>query len=45
MRHEDAPPAAAYGHAEAIDEAVGFLAGREYLPSARAQQTLGTLRR
>ena len=45
VRHEDAPPAAAYGHAEAIEEAVGFLAGREYLPSERAQQTIATLRR
>jgi hypothetical protein len=45
VRHEDAPPAAAYGHAEAIEEARGFLADREYLPSARAQETVRVLRR
>jgi len=43
--HTDAPPAAAYGHAEAIEEAGRFLAGREYVTSARAQQTLETIRR
>ena len=45
VRHEDAPVASAYGHAAAIEEAGRFLAGREYVPSARAQETLGVLRR
>lgn len=45
VRHEDAPPAAAYGHAEAIEEARRFLADREYLPGARAQETVRVLRR
>jgi hypothetical protein len=45
VRHQDAPPAAAYGHAEAIEEAREFLAEREYLPSARAQETVRVLRR
>jgi len=45
VRHEDAPPAAADGHAEAKAEASRFLEGREYLPSERAQETLRVLRR
>ena len=45
VRHEDAPPAAAYGHEEAKAEAARFLEGREYLPARRAQETLEVLRR
>lgn len=45
VRHEDAPVGSAYAHAAAIEEAGRFLAGREYLPSARAQDTLAVLKR
>ena len=45
VRHEDAPPAAAYGHEEAKAEAARFLEGREYLPAQRAQETVEVLRR
>jgi hypothetical protein len=45
VRHEDAPPAAAYGHEEAKAEAARFLEQREYLPAERAQETLAVLRR
>ena len=45
VRHEDAPVATAYRHAEAIAEAGRFLAARAYLGSAAAQETLVTHRR
>jgi hypothetical protein len=43
MRHEQ-PIATAYRHADAIEEAARFLAGRPFVPSAEAQQTLVTHR-
>jgi hypothetical protein len=42
VRHECSPVAAAYRHAEAIEEAREFLAGRPFVPAAQAQQTLAT---
>lgn len=45
VRHEREPVAAEYAHEDAIEEARRFLAGRPYLPSAAAQQTLVTHRR
>ena len=45
VRHEDSPVGSAYGHGEAIEEAGRFLTGREYLPSARAQESWAVLRR
>lgn len=45
VRHEWQPVAASYTHAEAIDEARRFLAGRPYLTTAEAQQTLQTFGR
>lgn len=45
VRHEQGKVAAAYTHAEAIEEGRSFLAGREYLPSHEAQRTLATVRR
>ena len=44
VRHASAPVAAAYGHAEAIEEARGFLHGRPYLRGAEAQETLAVHR-
>jgi hypothetical protein len=45
VSHRSAPVAAAYGHAEAIEEARHFLADRPYLSSAAAQEPLVTHRR
>ena len=45
VRHTSAPVAAAYGHDQAIEEAQRFLAGRPYLQSERAQETLAVHRR
>lgn len=45
VRHESQKVASTYGHAEAIDEAQRFLAGRPYVTTAEAQQTLETIRR
>ena len=45
VHHTSAPVAAAYGHEEAIEEAQRFLAGRPYLQSERAQETLAVHRR
>jgi len=45
VRHESQKVASTYGHAEAIDEARRFLAGRPYVTAAEAQQTLETIRR
>jgi len=45
VRHEWQPVAASYRHAEAIEEARGFLAGRSYVPAREAQRTLATVRR
>jgi hypothetical protein len=45
VRHTSAPVAAAYGHREAIEEAQRFLAGRAYLKSDQAQETLAVHRR
>ena len=45
VRHEWQPVAGAYGHAEAIEEARGFLADRPYVPASEAQRTLATIRR
>jgi hypothetical protein len=45
VRHASAPVAAAYGHAEAIEEAQRFLADRPYLHSPQAQETLAVHRR
>jgi hypothetical protein len=43
--HRSAPVAAAYGHADAIEEGRRFLTGRPYLTSAAAQETLAVHRR
>jgi hypothetical protein len=45
VRHASAPVAAAYGHAEAIEEGRRFLADRPFLRSAEAQETLAVHRR
>ena len=45
VRHEQAAVGAGYSHAEAIDEARHFLAGRPYLPSQAAARTLVSHRR
>jgi hypothetical protein len=45
VRHAQAPVAAAYGHSDAIEEARRFLAGRPYVTSDDAQQTLAVHRR
>ena len=45
VRHESQPVATAYKHAEAIDEARHFLAGRDYIETEEAQQTLEAYRR
>jgi hypothetical protein len=45
VRHESQPVASAYTHAEAIDEARRFLAGREYVETEEAQRTLAVHRR
>jgi hypothetical protein len=45
VRHEQSPVATAYRHADAIDEAQRFLALRQFVPAAEAQQTLATHRR
>jgi GT2 family glycosyltransferase len=45
VRHESRLVATAYAHDAAIDEAAEFLAGRPYLPSARADDTLAVHRR
>ena len=45
VRHEAAPVASAYAHADAVAEARSFLAGRPYVPSAVARRALATHRR
>jgi hypothetical protein len=45
VRHESGPVAASYGHAQAIEEARGFLAGRPFLDRAECQSSLRTVRR
>jgi hypothetical protein len=45
VRHEAQKVATTYTHAEAIEEGRGFLAGRPYVTSTEAQQTLETFRR
>jgi hypothetical protein len=45
VRHASTPVAAAYGHAEAIEEGRRFLADRPFLRSAEAQETLAVHRR
>lgn len=45
VRHESQRVASSYGHAEAIDEARRFLAGRRYVTAAEAQRTFETIRR
>jgi hypothetical protein len=45
VRHETQKVATTYTHAEAIDEARRFLAGRPYVTAAEAQRTLETIRR
>lgn len=45
VRHERQRVATTYTHAEAIDEAQRFLAGRPYLSAIEAQRTLATVRR
>jgi hypothetical protein len=45
VRHASAPVGAAYGHDAAIEEAQRFLAGRPYLDSGQAQETLAVHRR
>jgi hypothetical protein len=45
VRHESQPVATAYKHAEAIDEARRFLAGRDYIETEEAQRTLAVHRR
>ncbi|HYI80965.1 MAG TPA: hypothetical protein VEW67_08915 [Thermoleophilaceae bacterium] len=45
VRHESQAVASTYAHAEAIDEARRFLAGRPYLTATEAQRTLETIRR
>jgi hypothetical protein len=45
VRHESAPVAAAYPREDAEAEAARFLAGRPYLPSARAGEVLAVHRR
>jgi hypothetical protein len=44
VRHEQSPVASSYRHADAIEEARQFLAGRPFVPSAEAQETLATHR-
>jgi hypothetical protein len=44
IRHESAPVAAAYGHADAIEEAHAFLTDRPFVNAADAQETLVTHR-
>ena len=45
VRHASAPVAAAYGHAEAIEEGRRFLADRPFLRSDEAQETIAVHRR
>ncbi len=45
VRHEYQEVATAYTHAEAIDEARGFLADKPFLRTEEAQRTLSTVRR
>jgi hypothetical protein len=45
VRHESAPVATAYGREEAVEEGKRFLAGRPYLTSDAAQETVATHRR
>jgi len=45
VRHERQRVATTYTHADAIDEAQRFLAGRPYLSATEAQRTLATVRR
>jgi GT2 family glycosyltransferase len=45
IRHLAAPVAAAYSHAQAVEEAREFLADRAYLPASQARQTLARHRR
>jgi hypothetical protein len=45
VRHESQAVASTYTHAEAIDEARRFLAGRPYVTATEAQRTLETIRR
>lgn len=45
VRHESQRVAATYSHADAIDEARRFLAGRPYVHTDEAQRTLATYRR
>ena len=45
VRHEAQPVASSYGHAQAIEEARSFLAGRPFLTRSDAQSSLRTIRR
>jgi len=45
VRHEQAPVASAYRHADAIDEAQRFLAVHPFVPAAQAQETVAVHRR
>jgi hypothetical protein len=45
VKHEAQKVATTYTHAEAIEEARHFLAGRPYVTAAEAQRTLETIRR
>ncbi len=45
VRHDTQPVATAYKHAEAVDEARHFLAGRDYVETAAAQETVAVHRR
>lgn len=45
VRHETQKVATTYTHAEAIEEARRFLAGRPYVTATEAQRTLETIRR
>ena len=45
VRHEASPVAASYGHAQAIEEARRFLAGRPFLTRSEAQGSLTRIRR
>jgi len=42
VKHESAPVATAYRHADAIEEAQRFLAGKPFVKAAQAQETLVT---
>jgi hypothetical protein len=44
VKHESAPVATSYRHADAIEEAQAFLTGKPFVRAAEAQQTLATHR-